>query len=361
MTDERPLREVAWVFTKLGTIAFGGPAAHVAMMRHEAVDRRSWVDEQEFVDAFAATSAIPGPGSTQLAIYLARRRAGWMGLALGGCCFIVPAMAIVLALAWIYVRYGATPSGSGILYGIAPVVIAIIVHAIVRLGRTAVETPFAAALAAGVVAGYFLGVNVLILLLGAGGAMLIVRSTRARSWFGYAIVPLPRLFLEFLKLGSIVFGSGYVLFAYLRRDLVQGLGWLTTRRLLDAIAVGQVTPGPVFTTATFIGYLLHGFAGALVATVGIFLPSFALVALLSGVIPRMRRIRALAALLDGINAAAVALMAGVSWDLARTAIRDPLTAAIAVAALVALVAVKINYAWLIAAGAVIGLVHVWAR
>ncbi|MCU1429279.1 MAG: chromate transporter, chromate ion transporter family, partial [Actinomycetia bacterium] len=302
------VREVAWVFLKLGTLAFGGPAAHVAMMRREIVLRRGWVSEREFLDAFAATSVIPGPGSTQLAIYLARRRAGWWGLVIGGTCFIAPAMAIVLAIAWTYVRYGSTPAGAGLLYGITPVVVAIIVDAVYGLGRAALRGRLLIAVALLVVVGYFARINVLVLLLTAGVVVMAVRNARRLHSLHTAIVPigmlssfavarrvvprrspaLGRLFLEFLKLGAIVFGSGYVLFAYLNRDLVSGLGWITPRELLDAIAVGQLTPGPVFTTATFVGYLLHGFSGALLATLGIFLPSFVLVAALGPVIPRLR-------------------------------------------------------------------------
>jgi len=374
------LREVAGVFLKLGTIGFGGPAAHIAMMREEIVVRRAWIDEQEFLDALGATSVIPGPGSTQMAIYLSRRRAGWPGLVVGGACFILPAMTIVLALAWAYVEYGATEIGRGLLYGVTPVVIGIIADAVLGLGRRAITNVELALLSLLTVAGFFLGVNVLVLLLGAGAIELLV--SRARRWrldgtsalvvvmstlvgaqaAGRAKVPvrsvgLSAVFLEFLKLGAIVFGSGYVLFAFLQRDLVDHLHWLTNQQLVDAVSIGQVTPGPVFTTATFVGYLVAGFWGGVVATIGIFLPSFLLVAAFGWLVPRLRRAWWSAATFDGINAAAVGLMAAVTWDLGGTAIVDALTATLALVAFVVMVRWRPNYVWLIVAGAAIGVVH----
>jgi chromate transporter len=374
------LGEVARVFLKLGTIGFGGPAAHVAMMREEVVVRRAWVSEQEFLDALGATSVIPGPGSTQMAIYLSRRRAGWLGLIVGGACFILPAMTIVLALAWAYVEYGTTTIGRGLLYGITPVVIGIVADAVLGLGRVAIKSVRLAVLSAAVVLGYFLDVNVLVLLLGAGAIEMLLRnagrlrpdrsatvalvlaatmgthgSVRARGAGGG--VALWEVFLEFLKLGAVVFGSGYVLFAFLQDDLVRDLGWLTTRQLVDAVSVGQITPGPVFTTATFVGYLVAGFWGGIVATLGIFLPSFLLVAAFGWLVPVLRRSPWSAAALDGINAAAVGLMAGVTWDLGQSAIVDPLTAALAIVAFVVMVRWRPNYAWLLAVGAVVGVVH----
>src|SRR3954447_20499885 len=306
------VREVAGVFLKIGTLGFGGPAAHVAMMRDEVVVKREWVGEQEFLDALGATSIIPGPGSTQMAIYLARRRAGWAGLLVGGACFILPAMCIVLALAWAYVEYGTTPVGRGLLYGITPVVVGIVADAVLGLARVAIKSVRLAVLSAVVVIGYFLDVNVLVLLLGAGAIEMLLRNAgrlrpdgtvavalgfltsvgtthHAHSRGGGRRVALRDVFLEFLKLGVVVFGSGYVLFAFLQRDVVTDLGWLTTRQLVDAVSVGQITPGPVFTTATFVGYLVAGFWGGVVATVGIFLPSFLLVAAFGWIIPVLRR------------------------------------------------------------------------
>ncbi len=372
--------EVARVFLKLGTIGFGGPAAHVAMMRQEVVVRREWVSEQEFLDALGATSVIPGPGSTQMAIYLSRRRAGWPGLVIGGACFILPAMAIVLALAWAYVEYGTTTIGRGLLYGITPVVIGIVAAAVLGLGRIAIKTVRLAGLSALVVAGYFLDVNVLLLLLGAGAIETLVRnagrlrpgSTSAIGLVFLAVVgtnpsgraratgtgvSLAEVFLEFLKLGAVVFGSGYVLFAFLQRDLVGNLGWLSTRQLVDAVSIGQITPGPVFTTATFVGYLVAGFWGGVVATLGIFLPSFLLVAAFGWLVPVLRRSPWSAAALDGINTAAVGLMAAVTWDLAGTAIVDPLTATLAVGSFVVMRRWRPNFAWLIGVGALVGVAH----
>jgi chromate transporter len=371
--------EVARVFLKLGTLGFGGPAAHVAMMRDEVVLRRGWVTEQEFLDALGATSVIPGPGSTQMAIYLSRRRAGWWGLVVGGICFILPAMTIVLALAWAYVKYGTTDIGRGLLYGMTPVVIGIIADAVLGLARVAIRSVRLAVLGALVIAGYFAGVNVLLLLLGAGAIELAVRNAhrfRPRGTTAIALLVLPLVtgsslrvpgavrgvalrdvFFEFLKLGVVVFGSGYVLFAFLQRDLVDHLHWLTARQLVDAVSIGQVTPGPVFTTATFVGYLVAGFWGGVAATFGIFLPSFLIVAAFGWLVPVLRRSPWTAAALDGVNAAAVGLMAAVTWDLGTTAVVDALTALLAAGAFVVMVWRRPNFVWLLAVGAVVGVVH----
>ena len=356
---------------KLGFIAFGGPAVHVAMLRDEVVTRRQWLDDREFLDLFGAVSILPGPSSTQLAIVLSRRRAGWPGLLLGGACFITPAMVIVLALAWSYRQYGSTPTGGGILYGVEPVVIAVVVLALWPLGRTALKRRWYALLGAAAAVNYFAGVNVLIPLL-AGGLLVTLVSNRARLTGGHSLLPLlsgvsaaavrPKPTLasvlgEFAKLGITVFGSGYVLLAFLRADLVNHLHWLTERQILDAVAAGQVTPGPVFTTATFVGYLVGGIPAALVATVGIFLPSFFMVAALEPFVGRIRKSVWLGPALDGITVAALGLMAGVAVDLGRTAIRDPLTALIGVAALGVLIRWKLNAVWIVLAGAAVGIAH----
>ncbi len=365
---------MAALFLRLGVTAFGGPAAHVAIMRHEIVERRKWVSEQEFLDLFGAANLIPGPTSTEMAIFLGYRRVGWMGLVLGGICFILPAMLIVLALAWSYVRFGSTPLAVGIFYGILPVVIAIVAQALWGLGRRAVKNWLTAGIGLTVLAGYFLGANVLALLL-AGGvlAMLVANFSRLKHtplvglrtylsppWFPlFAPVPfsLPLLFLGFLKIGATLYGGGYVLLAYLRADFVRGLGWLTDRQLIDAVAIGQVTPGPLFTTATFIGYILGGIPGALLATAGIFLPSFIFVAAGSLFLRQMRNSPWASAFLDGVNAASLALMLGVTVQLASTAIVDPLTLVIALLSLFLLFRFKLNSTWLIAGGALIGLLH----
>jgi chromate transporter len=373
----RPLAEVAGVFLKLGTIAFGGPAVHVALMRDEAVRRRRWVDDQEFVDGLGVTSVLPGPGSTQMSMVLGRRRAGWPGLVVGGACFITPAFGIVLALAWAYVHYGHSTVGSGVLYGVKPVVIAVIAQALCALAKVALRGVLAWMLAAAAVGAYFAGVDVLVVLLGAAVLLSAVRNGPRMLGDGKAASLVPfgpvgalavasshigrvrsaRVFLEFLKLGAVVFGSGYVLLAFLQRDLVHGLGWLGNSRLLDAVAVGQVTPGPVFTTATFIGYLVDGTPGAALATLGIFLPSFLMVAVVAPFIGHLRRSPWTAAALDGVNAAALGLMAGVGADLGRSAFTGALPAVLGVAAAVALLRFRVNAAWVVLAGAFVGILH----
>ena len=373
------LREVAAVFLRLGLTAFGGPAAHIAMMREEMVTRRKWVSQAQFIDLFGLANIIPGPTSTEMAIYLGYLRAGWPGLMLGGICFIAPAMLIVMALGWLYVTYGALPQAGWLFYGIQPVVVAIVAQAIYSLGRTMLKSAWALAGGAAVVALYLLGVNVLVLLFGAGaglGAIMLVRNARGGRSLPGILLPLPlagltvgavaaaaapfslgALFLIFLKFGAVIYGSGYVLLAFIRTDLVQNLGWLTDRQLLDAIAVGQFTPGPLFTTATFIGYVLGGLPGALLATLGIFLPSFAFVAVIHRLATRLRRSPVTAAILAGVNIAALGLMAGVLVQLGQNALIDPATWVIAAAALAVLVRFRPNSIWLILAGALIGVVR----
>ena len=375
------LAELAGLFLKLGTIGFGGPAAHIAMQRDEVVGRRGWLTEQEFLDLLGATNFIPGPNSTEMAIHIGYRRAGWPGLLVAGICFITPAALIVLALAWLYVGYGQTPTATSVLYGIKPVVVAIIAVAIYQLGRTAIKGVLFVLVGLAVFVLALAGVNELALLAGAALLVAVVanRARLRRPPGTLAVLPLalsapallaqagaadrvklPRLFWEFLKFGSVVFGSGYVLLAFLHGDLVDRLGWLTDQQLADAITVGQLTPGPVFTTATFIGYLLAGLPGAAVATIGIFGPSFVLVAATNPLVARVRRSSWAGSLLDGVNIAAVGLMAAVTLALGRAALVDPLTVALAVAALVVLVRWKLNSAWLIAAGAAVGVLHLLA-
>jgi len=381
--DDQPrasLAELAGLFLKLGTIGFGGPAAHIAMQRDEVVGRRGWLTEQEFLDLLGATNFIPGPNSTEMAMHIGYRRGGWRGLLVAGVCFITPAALIVLALAWLYVRYGQTPTASSVLYGIKPVVVAIIVVAIYQLARTAIKGPLFVIVGLAVFALALAGVNELVLL--AAGALLVAvvanRARLRRPRRTLAVLPLalsapallaqagaagqvelPRLFLVFLKFGSVVFGSGYVLLAFLRGDLVDRLHWLTDQQLADAIAVGQIT-GPVFTTATFIGYLLAGLPGAALATIGIFGPSFVLVAAVNPLVARLRRSTWAGSLLDGVNIAAVGLMAAVTLALGRAALIDPLTVTLAVGALMMSLRWKLNSAWLITAGAAIGLLHLLA-
>jgi chromate transporter len=366
------LYDVVRLFLRLGFTAFGGPAAHIAMMHDEVVVRRKWMDEQRFLDLLGATNLIPGPNSTEMAIHIGYIQAGWMGLVLGGACFILPAMLIVLALAWVYVRYGSTPEAGWLMVGIKPVVIAIILQALWNLGRRAVKGPLLAVIGIVVLGLYLLGVNVIVLLFASGLLVLVIRNYRKLKQLGlkqrlpvvaWAALPaataapfsLLSLFLTFLKIGAVLYGSGYVLLAFLRTDFVTRLGWLTDQQLLDAIAIGQVTPGPVFTTATFIGYVLGGLPGALLATLGIFLPSFAYVAIIYPLVPRLRNSPWLGALLDGVNVAALGLMAGVTWQLGRVSLVDPLTVGIALVAALCLFRFRVNSTWLIFAAAIIGL------
>jgi chromate transporter len=385
------LAEVARSYLRLGLTAFGGPAAHLAFMRAELVVRRRWVGEQELLDLIGGASLLPGPTSTEVALMLARRRKGWWGLLVGGACFIMPSVLLVLALSWAYVHYGTTNVGTGVLFGVKPVVVAIISNAVVGLARTAVKTWLLGAVAALAVAAYFYGTSPLLILVGAALVVTVVANrdrwtgrssaagTSAAFWAALHVghragFPLSRLvsrpvpshlakvslwaiFLEFLKLGSIVFGSGYVLVTYLRGDLVLHGHWLSETQLLATVAIGQVTPGPVFTTATSIGYVVGGLGGAVLATVGIFLPSFLLVAALMPVLSRARRSVWSASALDGVNAAAVALMIGVTVQLGRASLVGWLPVLVAVGSLALLVRWRVNSTWLVVAGAAVGLVH----
>jgi chromate transporter len=370
------LGEVIRLFLRLGFTAFGGPAAHIAMMHDEVVARRRWLEEQHFLDLVGATNLIPGPNSTEMAIHIGYDRAGWRGLVAAGVCFILPAALIVGLLAWAYVQYGRTPQGEALLYGIKPVIIAIVLQALIRLGRTAVKGPLLALIGVAALLLYLFGVNELLLLFGGGLALVTHQAIRqAPRWSGLflsligvsglarlvepAPVRLDQLFLIFLKIGAVLYGSGYVLLAFLRNDFVVRLGWLTDQQLLDAVAIGQFTPGPVFTTATFIGYVLAGVPGAVLATVGIFLPSFCFVALLSRIVPVLRRSVWTAVLLDGINVAALGLMAGVTWQLGREAIVDGVTLLLAVGAMILLFRFKLNSAWLVLAGGIVGLIGLY--
>jgi chromate transporter len=347
------LFEVARLFLRLGTTAFGGPAAHVAMMQDEVVERRGWMSRDDFLDLVGATNLIPGPNSTELAIHVGRRRAGWPGLLVAGACFILPAAAMVWALAWAYVRYGRLPEVAGFLYGVKPVVIAIVVQALWSLGRSALKTPALAVLAAAVTVLAIAGVHELALLFGAG----VLAALLGGRLSGRAAVLVPELFLVFLKIGSVLFGSGYVLLAFLRADVVERFGWLSEAQLLDAVAVGQMTPGPVFTTATFVGYVVAGHAGAAAATVGIFLPAFVFVALSAPLVPWLRRSPTAGAFLDGVNAASLALMAVVAGQLGASAILDVPTAILALASAFALLRHRVNSSWLVLGGAIVGLVR----
>ena len=364
--DRVGLRSVAALFLRLSVTAFGGPAAHTAMMHRECVRRRSWIDEQSFIDHMALTNLVPGPNSTELSMLIGRHVAGAPGLLVAGACFIVPASLIVLTFAWLYVEYGQTPSAEAILYGISPVVIAIVGQAIVSLARAALKGVLLWILGFAACALALAGVHELLVLFGAGLVMVAIRTGRSAVGVfvplgiefvqtAAAEVQLDRLFLLFLKIGAVLYGSGYVLLAFIRADFVDRLGWLTQQQLIDAVAIGQFTPGPLFTTATFVGYVLAGLPGALLSTAGIFLPSFAFSAIVFPFSERMRRIEWTAALMDGFHAGAIGLMAAVAWQLGRAAIIDVPTALLALAALGVLLRFDINSAWLVIAGGLAGL------
>jgi chromate transporter len=382
------LSDLTKFFLRLGTTAFGGPAAHIAIMEDELVRRRRWVSRDEFLDMLGASNLIPGPSSSELAIHIGYLLGGWRGLIVAGVCFVLPAACMVGVLAWVYVHFGRVPAVSGVLYGIKPVVIAVILQALWGLGRTAIKSWFIAVVGLVSIALSAWGLHPLLLLLIAGGAAIlaeqIIGSGRkivlaplsilrsASRWTkslaaatsaalgAAAPLSLGSLFLVFLKFGAVIFGSGYVLLAFLRADLVVQRGWLTDPQLIEAIAMGQVTPGPVFTTATFIGYLLLGTPGAVVATIGVFLPAFLLVAASGPLLPRIRESRFAGAFLDGVVVASLALMAVVSWQLGRASIVDALTAILFAASLFLLLRFRLNSVWLTLFGALAGLlVRLW--
>lgn len=374
------LGEVIRAFLWLGTTAFGGPAAHIALMRNEFVKRRKWLDDQHFLDLLGATNLIPGPNSTEMSIHLGYLRAGLPGLVAGGASFILPAMLIVMAMAWAYTSYGSVPQVNGLLYGIKPVVIAIVLHALWGLGKKAIQGPLTGLVGAVVLGLYLLNANELLLLFGGGIFVMLVRNAgrgRLKGWPGGLRSPawlltgltagggaaavlkqvpfqMGLMFLAFLKIGSVLYGSGYVLLAFLRADFVERFGWLTETQLIDAIAIGQVTPGPVFTTATFIGYLLGGAPGAILATIGIFLPSFIFVAITNPIIPRLRQSAWAGALLDGVNVASLGLMAGVTFQLGLASLTDPLAILIGICSALLLFRSPVNATWLILAGGIVG-------
>ena len=367
------LTDLATVFLRLGTIAFGGPAAHIAMMDDEVVKRRQWMSREKLLDLIGVTNLLPGPNSTELAIHIGYERAGWRGLFIAGSCFILPAMLIVWVLAALYVRYQSVPQLQWLLYGIKPVIVAIVLHALWKLGQKAAKdlpTIFAGIAA---VAAYFAGLNEVLLLLLLGFGVMLVKWRRHGTTTGAFLLPFSgvlaqagdtavsaasvgwvSVFLFFLKIGSVLYGSGYVLLAFLQRDLVEHHQWLTSQQLLDAVAIGQLTPGPIFTTATFIGYLLAGNAGAIAGTLGIFLPAFLLVWLVNPFVPKLRQSRWASGFLDGVNAASLGLMAGVTYTLGQTALIDRLTVVLAVLSAIAVFR-QVNSAWLVLAGGAIGL------
>ena len=367
------LREIILVFLKLGATAFGGPAAHVAMMEEEIISKRKWISKEKFMDFYGATNLLPGPNSTELAIHLGYERGGILGLILGGISFILPAMLSVIALAVIYVRYGELPEISGISYGIKPVVIAIILQALIRLAKSVLKGIPVIVLSITVAVLSFLGLNEILLLALAGLIIMLFENRKKLKYnklpmfatcfpiFSAGInasndknISLTGVFLNFLKIGSVLYGSGYVLLAFIEADFVERLGLINSEQLIDAVSVGQITPGPVFTTATFVGYLIKGIPGAILATIGIFLPAFILVGALNRVIPKLRESSWFGGFLDGLNGASLALMAVVNWKLGVSSIIDIPTAILAGVSLLLVFRFKINSAWLILGGGLFG-------
>ncbi len=368
------LQQLAVVFFRLGCFAFGGPAAHIAMMDHEIVQSRQWLSQETFLDLIGVTNLIPGPNSTELAIHIGYERGGWRGLMVAGSCFILPAMVIVWLLAIAYGQYQQVPQVEGMLYGVKPVIVAIIAQALWKLGRKALKDRPTILAAIAVMGFSWLNVPEILLLVLAGLGVLLwkTRGNAGRGLQGFWLVPMlaqmaptptisltniasgGQVFLYFLKIGSVLYGSGYVLLAFLQNDLVERLGWLTSQQLLDAIAIGQITPGPVFTTATFIGYLLAGNIGAIAGTIGIFLPAFVLVLVVNPWVSVLRNSPRFSALLDGLNAASLGLMAVVTLVITGSAVVDALTLGLLIASAIAVFRFKVNSAWLVMAGGGIG-------
>lgn len=378
MAPSERLREVALLFLKLGAFSFGGPAVYIALMHDETVRRRRWIDEQRFLDLVGATNLIPGPNAAEMAIHLGLIRAGWRGLIAGGALFILPGMAATLLVAWAYVTYGSIPEVGWVLYGVKPVVIGIVIEALWNLGRKGIKGLTTAAVGIGIVVLYLLGFNEIALLFGGAAVVLLVYSGRHYLKHGLAaiaavpvlfqipvttlyagVVPFSQtaLFLSFIKIGSVLFGSGYVLLAFLRSEFVANLGWLTNQQVLDAIVAGQITPGPVFSSATFIGYLVGGWPSALLATLGIFLPSFLFVGLLSRILPFVRKSPWSATFLDGVNVASLGLMAGVTVQLGQTAIIDVFTIVLSLVTLFVIFRFKVNSVWLILGSGLLGAIY----
>lgn len=370
MTNNHDLKELAKFFLKLGIIGFGGPAAHIAMMQEEVVRKRNWMSGQHFLDLVGAVNLIPGPNSTEMAIHIGQEKAGWKGLIVAGLCFIMPAVIITGIFAWLYKEYGQLPDVQPFVYGIKPSIIAIILGAIFALAKKSLKSVELGIIGVVVLTGSLLNFNEIYLMFGAGFlAMLLAairnnRLTKTHSFFPFAILPITgttllsatntSLFLIFLKIGAILYGSGYVLFAFLDAELVS-TGWLTRTQLIDAIAVGQFTPGPVFSAVTFIGYQINGLSGAIVSTLGIFLPSFAFVALLKPLMKKMRNSRLFSAFLDAVNVASVAIIVAVCFVMGKEAITDWRTILISVLSIaVAFGYKKINSAFIVLGGSILG-------
>lgn len=372
MSKDSRLGELAKVFLRLGFIAFGGPAAHIAMMEDEVVTKRKWMTRQHFLDLVGATNLIPGPNSTEMTMHCGHERAGRKGLFVAGVCFIFPAVIITGILAYLYVEYGTIPQVEPFLYGIKPAVIAIILSAIYKLGKKALKSWQLGIIGIAVIVASFLGVNEITAILAAGvigivwfGLPAIFKNTDIKNITPFILVSSSsaiintisntKLFLVFLKVGAVLFGSGYVLVAYLDAELVEKLGWLTKSQLLEAIAIGQFTPGPVLSTATFVGYQINGFWGAIAATSGIFLPSFFFVLLLNPIVPKLRKSKLAAGFLDAVNIAAVGVMIAVTFRLGQEILIDWRMWIIAILSiLVTFFFKKISALWIVLGGALLG-------
>ena len=366
MEKKGNLKEIAGLFFKLGSIAFGGPAAHIAMMEDEVVTKRKWMDHQHFLDLVGATNLIPGPNSTEMTMHCGYERAGWKGLIIAGISFIFPAVVITAIFAWLYQQYGHLPNVEPFIYGIKPAVIAIILSAIYTLGKKALKNVTIGILGGLTLLASLKGVNEIVALFGCGAAGILIQLAKQKrsslnSFLPLFVVPAAatsagylKIFLTFLKVGAVLYGSGYVLFAFLDAELVMK-GLLTRQELIEAVAVGQFTPGPVLSTATFIGWQMGGAWGALLATIGIFLPSFIFVALLNPVIPRLRKSKIMASFLDAVNIAAVAVIVSVVISMGKDTLTDWRTIVIAIAGLAATFGwKKLNSAIIVIGGAVLG-------
>ena len=371
------LKEVALLFLRIGATSFGGPAAYIAIMQRETVRNRRWLNEQEFLDMIGATNLIPGPNATEMAMYLGLVRAGWLGYTAAGLLFILPAILATLALAWVYVSYSSLPQVGWVLYGVKPIVIAIVVQSLWDLGRKAVKGWLTAVVGSGVIIFYLVGLNEIALLFAGAALVLLFQGGRRllkASPSAMLLAPLLKLplavlsagavpfsqmtlFLTFLKISSVLYGGAYVLLAFFNSEFVVRLGWLTHQQLLDAIAVGQITPGPFASSSAFVGYLMGGLPSALLATLAFYLPSFFFTALVSRILPWLRKSWWSGAFLDGVNVAALGLMVGVTWQLGRAGVVDWFTILLTVIALFLVFRSRINSAWLILGSALLGVVY----
>ncbi len=366
-SQKKELKEIAFLFFKLGCIAFGGPAAHIAMMENEVVTKRKWMTQEHFLDLIGATNLIPGPNSTEMTMHCGHEKAGWKGLFIAGFCFIFPAALITGVFAWLYQKYGQLPDVDPFIYGIKPAVISIILMAAYKLSKKAIKSKQLALLCVLAIIACLLGVNEIIVLFGAAILGVLLFFIKRNKNYLNSIIPLfimqfstetkistLSVFLVFFKIGAILYGSGYVLFAFLDSELVAN-GWLTKQALLDAIAVGQITPGPILTTATFIGWQMNGFLGAFAATLGIFIPSFLLVLILNPLIPKMRKSKVISNILDTVNVAAVALIIAVCVEMAKNTITDWRTTLITIVSLLTVFLFKkLNSAFIVLGSSILG-------